>query len=78
MRQTKTRPRPAVQEREVLTRAQVMDYLQISHGTLHKLIKAEGLPHARIGKKVLFRKADVDRWLESKVVRRPGRPVAGK
>jgi excisionase family DNA binding protein len=56
------------QER-LLTRKDVMDYLRISHGTLDKLIKDQGLPCIKLDRKVLFRKADVDHWLESKRVK---------
>ncbi len=56
------------QER-LLTRKDVMEYLQISHGTLHKLIKNQSLPHIKLDRKVLFRKADVEAWLESKRVK---------
>jgi len=45
----------------------VMDYLQIrSRTTMYKLLK-EGFPHARIGKKLIFREKDVDEWLDQKI-----------
>jgi excisionase family DNA binding protein len=56
------------QER-LLTRKDVMDYLRISHGTLDKLIKAREIPFIKLGRRVLFKKSDIDTWLESKRVR---------
>ena len=52
----------------------VMEYLQVrSRTTMFKLLK-DGFPHARIGKKLIFRKADVDAWIEARVVKpRPGK-----
>lgn len=34
---------------------------------MFKLIK-EGFPHARIGKKLIFRQVDVDAWIEARAV----------
>lgn len=35
---------------------------------MFKLLK-EGFPHAKIGRKLIFRQSDVDAWIEAKVVR---------
>jgi predicted DNA-binding transcriptional regulator AlpA len=45
-----------------------MEYLQIrSRTTMFKLLK-DGFPHAKVGKKLIFRQSDVDAWLESRVI----------
>jgi excisionase family DNA binding protein len=50
------------------TMQDVMEYLQVrSRTTMFKLLK-DGFPHARVGKKLIFRKADVDAWIEARVV----------
>ena len=54
---------------ELLTREQAMQYLQISHGTLNKLMRQKAFPYIKLERKVLFKKADIDRWLESKMVK---------
>jgi excisionase family DNA binding protein len=54
---------------ELLTRAELMDYLRISRGTLDKLIKNRVIPFIKLDQKVLFRKSEVDRWLESKTIK---------
>jgi excisionase family DNA binding protein len=51
---------------EYMTKAECQEYLRISKSSLEKLVK-EGLPRIKLDRKVLFRKADVDRWLESKL-----------
>lgn len=56
------------QER-LLTRKDVMEYLRISHGTLHKLVKSRAIPFIKLERKVLFKKADVEAWLETKRVK---------
>jgi predicted DNA-binding transcriptional regulator AlpA len=49
----------------------VMEYLQIrSRTTMFKLLK-DGFPHAKVGKKLIFRQSDVDTWLEARIVK-PG------
>lgn len=55
-------------DKDLWERAEVMEYLRISRGTLDKLQKRREIPFAKIGKKVLFRKADIDRWLEDRMV----------
>jgi excisionase family DNA binding protein len=55
-------------ERELLTRAELMEYLRISRGTLDKLMRRHEIPFIKLGKKVLFRKREIDAWLESKKV----------
>ena len=52
-----------------LTKAQLQEYLQISKATVERLMK-EGLPHYKLARRVLFKKAAVDAWLESKIVKR--------
>ena len=54
---------------ELLTREQVMRYLQISHGTLNKLMRLKVFPYIKLERKVLFKKADIDAWLESKMIK---------
>ena len=47
----------------------VMEYLQIrSRTTMFKLLK-DGFPHARIGKKLIFRQSDVDAWIQAHIVK---------
>lgn len=49
----------------------VMEYLQIrSRTTMYKLLK-DGFPHAKIGKKLIFRPKDVDAWLEQRITSKP-------
>lgn len=55
--------------REYMTKAECQEYLRISKSSLEKLVKA-GLPRIKLDRKVIFRKVDVDRWLESKVRRK--------
>ena len=56
-------------EKDLLDRAEVMNYLRISRGTLDKLQRTRDLPFVKIGKKVLFRKRDIDRFLEKHLVK---------
>jgi len=56
-------------ERDLLTRKETMEYLRISRGMLDRIMKRRDLPFIKLGKKVLFRKSDIDRFLESKLVK---------
>ncbi len=56
-------------DRDLMERAEVMDYLRISRGTLDKLQRRGEIPFFKIGKKVLFRKSDIDTWIESQIIK---------
>jgi len=56
-------------DKNLMERAEVMEYLRISRGTLDKLQKRREIPFFKLGKKVVFNKADIDAWLESKRVK---------
>jgi excisionase family DNA binding protein len=59
-------------EKDLMSKADLMRYLSVSRATIDRLMKT-GLPHIKFdpGKRggVRFRREDVDRWLESKMVR---------
>jgi excisionase family DNA binding protein len=58
-----------VEKDSFLTKKEVMEYLRISQGTLYKLMKRRAFPYIKLERKVLFKKADIDRFLESKIVK---------
>jgi excisionase family DNA binding protein len=53
----------------LLTRKELMDYLKIKQGTLRKLMLRNEFPYFKLERRVLFRKDDIDKWLESKRVK---------
>ena len=58
-----------MEKHENMTPVEVMDYLRISRTSLHRLMKSGTFPYMKLARKVLFRKADIDRFLESKLVK---------
>jgi excisionase family DNA binding protein len=56
-------------EKELMTKAEVMAFLRISKRTLDQLMKAREIPFFKLKRKVLFKRDDLDRWLETKRVR---------
>ncbi len=58
-----------MRKEELLTRDELMDYLKISKGTLYKLMKQKAFPYIKLERKVLFRKKDIDEFLDSKLVK---------
>jgi excisionase family DNA binding protein len=56
-------------EKELLTKAEVMAFLRISKRTLDKLMRRRAIPFFKLERKVLFRRQDIDNWLESKRVK---------
>jgi excisionase family DNA binding protein len=53
---------------EYFTKKDLMAYLKISRTTADRLMK-EGLPHIKLERRVLFRKEDVDAFLERYLVK---------
>lgn len=50
----------------LMTKEELRDYLRISDSTLTLLIKREGLPYIKLRRKVLFRRSDIDKFLENR------------
>lgn len=55
-------------EKGLLTKAETGEYMRVSLATIDRLMKTRQLPFIKLGKRVLFKKADVDRFLESRKV----------
>lgn len=53
----------------LLTKKEALEYLRISHDTLQRLMKNRAFPFIKLKKKVLFRRSDIEKWLESKIVK---------
>jgi excisionase family DNA binding protein len=51
------------------TKKELEEYLHVSHGTIDKIMKTKQVAFIKVGKKVLFRKTDIDAWLETKRVK---------
>jgi excisionase family DNA binding protein len=52
-----------------MTRKDVMDYLKIKGTTLRRLMQRREFPYFKLDRRVLFKKSDIDRWLETKRVK---------
>ena len=60
---------PAVEKEILMTRQEIMSYLRIKQGTLLKLMKQRAFPYIKLEKRVLFRKSDIDAYLEKHLVK---------
>jgi len=57
-------------EKDILmTKKEAQGYLKISHQTLHLLMKEKAFPYIKFKRKVLFKKSDIDKFLESKTIK---------
>lgn len=56
-------------EDELLTKGELRNLLKISRGTLDLMMSRKEFPYIKLKRKVLFRKKDVDEFLESKLVK---------
>jgi excisionase family DNA binding protein len=62
--------------KEVMNFQEVLEYLTISRGTLFRLMKDNQLAYVKAGKRLLFRKQDIDAYLEAHLVpaKKPSKP----
>ena len=54
---------------EFLTKDDLIRILKISRPTINRLMKQKAFPFIKLERRVLFRKADIDRFLETKTVK---------
>ena len=55
-------------QEEFLTKRDLQNLLKISRATVDRMMK--DVPYIKLGKKVLFRKSDIEAYLKSKTVKR--------
>jgi excisionase family DNA binding protein len=56
-------------EKQLLTIAELQEYLSISRTTVFNLMKAKRIKYARVGRRVLFRKSDIDDFIQKSIVK---------
>ena len=54
---------------EYLTKDQLVQYLKLSRPTINRLMKQRAFPFIKLDRRVLFRKADIDQFMTSKLVK---------
>jgi excisionase family DNA binding protein len=54
---------------EFLTKDDLIRILKISRPTINRLMKQKAFPFIKLDRRVLFRKADIDHFLDSKTVK---------
>ena len=57
-----------VQEDELLTKEEAAKYLRVSRATLGRIMKE--ITHIKIGRRVLFRKSDIEKYLQKKTIKK--------
>ncbi len=51
-------------DREILDIDEVSSFLRIPKGTVYKMCERGKIPHFKAGRRLRFRKATVDKWIE--------------
>lgn len=55
---------------DILDTPEAASYIRLSKPTLERLrLTGDGPPYAKLGKAVRYRRADLDAWLESRLIR---------
>ena len=53
-------------EKRYLSMNDASEYLSLSRITLHRLVQSGNMPSYKVGKKRLFDKQELDKWMQSK------------
>jgi excisionase family DNA binding protein len=56
-------------EKQLLTIAELQEYLSVSRTTVFKLMKDRRIKYAKVGRRVLFRKSDIDEFIQKSIVK---------
>ena len=56
-------------EEKLLTKKQTAEYLNISLGTLEKLMREKKLPYVKLERKVLFRLSDINKFINDRLIK---------
>ena len=51
-------------EEKWLTVDTICDYLQVTKDTIYKWISARDMPAHKVGKRWMFQKSEIDRWIK--------------
>jgi excisionase family DNA binding protein len=53
-------------EPELMTVAEVAEYLRISRASVYRLVRSRQVPVSNVGRQLRFRRDSLDRWLQGK------------
>lgn len=53
----------------MMTKREAMEYLRVSQATVDRLMKSRDLAFVKIGKKVIFRRRDLDAYIRKNTVK---------
>lgn len=56
-------------DEQLLTTDEAVEYLQINHRTLYRLLKVRAIPALRVGRQWRFRRSDLRAWVEARRAR---------
>ncbi|HOX59356.1 MAG TPA: helix-turn-helix domain-containing protein [Candidatus Paceibacterota bacterium] len=63
----KTRQSQQSGDDEMMSRQELADWLKVCVGAIDRYCRKEKLPFIKVGRRVLFRRRDVERWLEKRL-----------
>ena len=67
--QNLNRIEPKAPVNELLDAVQVASYLKVTKSAIYKLTSTSEIPHYKNGKKLYFKKSDIDEWIFSKRIK---------
>jgi len=54
-------------KRSTLTVTEIAEYIGLSSDMIYILCREKRIPHIRIGRRILFKRAAIDEWLENQM-----------
>lgn len=56
--------------RNTMTVVEIADYIGVSKDLIYKMVRQQEIPFARVGKRILFRKGTIDKWISDQELSR--------
>lgn len=55
-------------KRSTLTVEEIAEYIGVSIDMIYKMTREKAIPHFRVGRRILFKKDSVDKWIEFQMI----------
>ena len=57
-----------MEQDRLMTAGELAEYLSVPRGSIYNMVYERRIPHIKLGRRVRFRRDEIDRWLEERRV----------
>ncbi len=55
-------------EHDLLNKEELLEFLRVSRRSLDRMIERREFPFIKLGRRILFKKSDIEAWIETKKI----------